>query len=49
MVIYDDNCDDHDDEDCVGDNRSFFLSLCRLVNMVMVRIVVIMMTIVIVV
>ena len=46
----DDNCgDDHDDGDCDGDNGSFFLSFCRLVNMVMVMTVVIMMMIVIVV
>ena len=41
----DDNCDG----DCDGDNGSFFLFHCRLVNMVMVRIVMIMMMIVIVV
>ena len=46
----DDNCGDgHNDGDCDGDNGSFFLFHCRLVNMVMVRIVVIIMMIVIVV
>ena len=43
----DDVGDDHDDGDCDGGNGSFFLFHCRLVNMVMVRIVVIMMMMVI--